>query len=215
MGIKMQYLKNSCRERFAQVADALAELNEDTEKKRIIVAVDGKCAGGKSTLGAYLQELFDANLFHMDDFFLQAHQRTEERLAEIGGNVDYERFSAEVVKPLLAGQEIHYRRFDCQKMMITEEIIIPAKRINIIEGSYCRNLYFGEIYDLKVFIDIDKATQLENIRRRNGADRLEIFQKLWIPKEEAYFEKFHVKETSDIVVNWHYASFNGFQCPRR
>ena len=32
----------------------------------------------------------------MDDYFLQPYQRTEERLAEPGGNVDYERFKEEI-----------------------------------------------------------------------------------------------------------------------
>jgi hypothetical protein len=31
-------------------------------------------------------------LFHTDDFFLQPHQRTRERLESVGGNIDYERF---------------------------------------------------------------------------------------------------------------------------
>lgn len=198
----MQHLKSPCRERFAPVAEALARLAQNQEKERIIVAIDGRCAGGKSTLGLYLQELFDANLFHMDDFFLQAYQRTDERLEEVGGNVDYERFQNEVVKPLLEGKEIYYRVFDCQNMTLTDEIAVPKKRINIMEGSYCRNPYFGEIYDLRVFIDINRDAQLENIRKRNGEEKLQMFQNCWIPKEEAYFAKFHIKETSDIVVKW-------------
>lgn len=35
-------------------------------------------------------------LSHMDDFYLQGRQRTYERLNEVGGNVDYERFAKEV-----------------------------------------------------------------------------------------------------------------------
>ena len=70
----MQDIKSSCKERFAPVVDAIEKLVQDTERKRIMVALDGRCASGKSTLGFYLQDLFDANLFHMDDFFLQANQ---------------------------------------------------------------------------------------------------------------------------------------------
>ena len=36
----------------------------------------------------------------MDDFFLRPEQRTEERLKEVGGNVDRERFLEEVARPL-------------------------------------------------------------------------------------------------------------------
>ena len=47
---------------------------------------------GKSVLGQLLSEVYSCNLFHMDDFFLRPEQRTAERLAEAGGNVDRERF---------------------------------------------------------------------------------------------------------------------------
>lgn len=204
----MQKLKPSCKERFAPAVFALQRLADKKEKERIIVAVDGRCASGKTTLGYYLQELFDANLFHMDDFFLQVHQRTEKRLAEIGGNVDYERFQTEVLMPLFAGEDILYRRFNCKSMTLTEGEWIKNRRIHIVEGSYCGNPYFGDIYDLKIFTDIDAESQLENIRKRNGEEKLLVFKERWIPMEEAYFEKFMIKEKSDIVVEWR-NPFNG------
>lgn len=199
---KMYTLKESCRERFAPVVTALRELAKDESKKQILVALDGRCASGKSTLGSYLQEIFEANLFHMDDFFLQQHQRTEIRLAEIGGNVDYERFQTEVIDSLIRGESVAYRRFDCKRMELLDEIRIPVKRINLIEGSYCMHPHFGDIYDLRVFTDIGSEQQIENIRQRNGETQLGAFRERWIPKEEAYFSKFQIRERSDIVVEW-------------
>lgn len=195
-------LKPSCIARFAKTVEAVRKLALKEEKKQIIIAIDGRCASGKTTLGYYLQELFDANLFHMDDFFLQSHQRTKERLAQIGGNVDYERFHAEVLEPLLKGEDIYYRRFDCKTMTLAEEKRISAKRMNIIEGSYCMNPYFKDCYDLRVFTDIDTESQLQNIRNRNGEEKLIDFQERWIPKEEAYFAAFQIKEKSEIIVEW-------------
>ncbi|MBQ4050287.1 MAG: hypothetical protein IJD13_01520, partial [Oscillospiraceae bacterium] len=74
------------------------------EKEAVTVAIDGSCASGKSTLAAALTERYDCNLFHLDDFFLRPEQRTPERFAEVGGNVDYERFQEEVLLPLKAGK---------------------------------------------------------------------------------------------------------------
>lgn len=192
-------IKSSCIERFAQVTKQLRELAE-SDSERILVAIDGKCASGKSTLGYYLQNEFDANLFHMDDFFLQKQQRTPKRLAEVGGNVDYERFFTEVLEPLLAGEIVVYRPFHCNTLQIGEGVEILPKRVNVIEGSYSRHTYFGDVYDLKVFMEIEPEAQLENIRKRNGEEQVEIFKERWIPKEEAYFEKFQIKEKSDIIV---------------
>ena len=38
------------------------------DRQRIIVAIDGRCGSGKTTLAAWLMEQFDGSLFHMDDF---------------------------------------------------------------------------------------------------------------------------------------------------
>jgi len=198
----MLNLKESCIRRFEPVVQAIRKLERETDKKHILIAIDGKCASGKSTLGLYLKTVFDANLFHMDDFFLQKHQRTEERLAEAGGNVDYERFRAEVLTPLLEGTEILYRRFDCGSLELQDAKQLVPKRINIIEGSYSQHPYFGDVYDLKVFMEIDSDNQLQNIKKRNGLQKLVAFQEKWIPKEEAYFEAFDIKEKSDLVVAW-------------
>ena len=198
----MQNLKPSCRERFAPAVEAVQKLIETKEKGSIFIAIDGRCASGKTTLGYYLQGLFDANLFHMDDFFLQSHQRTEKRLEEIGGNVDYERFYSEVITPVLAGQDVFYRRFDCKNMTIAKGEWIRNRRVNIFEGSYCGNPYFQNIYDLKIFTDIDTESQLENVRKRNGEEKLSVFKERWIPKEEAYFAAFQIQEQSDIIIKW-------------
>lgn len=37
--------------------------------KQIVVAIDGNCTAGKTTLAAVLKNEYDCNVFHMDDFF--------------------------------------------------------------------------------------------------------------------------------------------------
>ena len=54
----------------------------------VVVAIDGKCTSGKTTFASELAAVYDCNVFHMDDFFLRRSQRTPERFAEVGGNVD-------------------------------------------------------------------------------------------------------------------------------
>lgn len=36
---------------------------------RVLVAIDGRCAAGKTTLAASLQAQLGCNVFHVDDFF--------------------------------------------------------------------------------------------------------------------------------------------------
>ena len=196
------HLKSSCIKRFEPAVAAVGKLVEEKTGEPVLIAIDGKCASGKSTLGLYLKEKFDANLIHMDDFFLQKHQRTPERLAEVGGNVDYERFKTEVLVPLCGGGKVEYGIFDCSTLTIKERAELETKQITIVEGSYSQHPYFENPYDLRIFAEIDNESQLKNIRERNGEEKLKDFIERWIPKEEAYFKQFSVKEKSDVVIHW-------------
>lgn len=192
-------LPEKVRERFEPVVAEIEHLLKVEDKKVVLIAIDGKCCSGKSTLGSYLQKRFDCNLFHMDDFFLQNFQRTEQRLNEAGGNVDYERFSEEVLTPLLSCQPLQYRIFNCATRTIDKEYSIYPKKLNIVEGAYSQHPYFNNPYDLCFFLDIDDATQIENIRRRNGLEKLELFRTKWIPMENKYFEEYKIKEKSKVI----------------
>lgn len=154
-----------------------------------IVAIDGMSASGKTTLGQLLHEQFpESNLFHMDDYFLQPHQRTAERLSEVGGNVDYERFMNEIVLHLNDKDGVSYRKYNCKTQTLSSEIHVPWQPLVIIEGAYSQHPYFGNIYDLRIFCEISKEEQRERILKRNGPEMLKRFENEWIPKEHAYFD---------------------------
>lgn len=163
-----------------------------------VVAIDGRCASGKSTLAAYLKSVLDCSVIHMDHFFLQPHQRNEERLREPGGNVDYERFKEEVIIPLEKGEKFSYRIFDCHIMDFRGEVYVPCSPIIIVEGAYCCRPEFIETWDLKVFLDVEKEEQLRRIAKRNGEEQAKQFVKCWIPMEEVYLKIFDVEARCDI-----------------
>lgn len=168
------------------------------KKGSCIVAIDGKCGSGKTSLAEKLTEYFDCNVVHMDDFFLQMHQRNETRLNEIGGNVDYERFYGEVLLPLVNNEAFSYRPFDCQRMAFSESVHINKKQIAIAEGSYsCHPHLFGS-YDLHIFLDIDKKTQIQRLIKREGEDKIKQFEEKWIILEERYFTHTDLKYKCEI-----------------
>ena len=173
-----------------------------------ILAIDGRCAAGKSTLGAKLAEEWGAALFHMDDFYLQPHQRTAERLAEPGGNVDRERFLKEVLQPLKNGKDILYRRFNCKTFTFDPTRTIPTAQIAIVEGSYSCHPELREFYDYRIFLDIAPKIQMERILRRNGPEAAERFRTIWIPLEEAYFTGCSVREACDLVLTGEEGEFS-------
>ena len=153
----------------------------------VIVAIDGKCTSGKTTLAAKLAEAYDCNVFHMDDFFLRRSQRTPARFAQVGGNVDYERFLEEVLLPLRAGKAFSYRPFDCGTFALGAPVAVTPKKLNIIEGTYSHHPYFGDPYDLKLLLTVEDETQRQRILERPAFLHKRFFEE-WIPMENRYFD---------------------------
>jgi len=165
-----------------------------THKKSVIVAIDGRCASGKTTLAECVSKRMECNVIHMDDFFLQPHQRTAERLNEPGGNIDYERFVAEVLLPLKKGESFAYRPYNCRTGGFGEPVRADACSVTLIEGSYSCHPMFAGFYDIRFFMDVEEEEQLRRIKERNGATALEKFKAVWIPMEEKYFTEFNIGE---------------------
>ena len=103
--------------------------------------------------------------------------------------------------PLLQKEQVCYQPFSCQKWGLLKAYPIPYKRLNIIEGSYSMHPYFKNPYHVRIFMNISPEDQIANIKRRNGLEKAKQFQNIWIPKEEAYFEKFHVMDGA-IQIMW-------------
>lgn len=165
-----------------------------------VIAIDGRAASGKTTKAGLLSAMLDAPVIHMDDFFLPPALRTQERLAQPGGNVHYERFAEEVVPALRSGDAFAYRIFDCGQMDFAGTREIPAASIRIVEGSYAHHPTLGDYADLRVFTSVDEREQMARILRRNGERMAEMFRARWIPMEEAYFAAFGIRGKAELTL---------------
>lgn len=179
-----------------QTIDALSK-----EKERLNIAIDGCSGAGKSRLAGIIASYCDCNIIHMDHFFLTPELRTEARLKETCGNVDYERFSLEVADGLAGGREFSYRRYDCRKMAFAETIHVKPRKINIVEGVYSMHPKLIDLYDFKVFLKVGEREQMRRILEREGKDKLELYLSLWIPLENKYFKETGLESKCDIVIS--------------
>ena len=166
-------------------------------KERIVIAIDGRCTSGKTTLAKALAGALSAPFVSCDDFFLPKEKRTKERLLEIGGNMERERLYAEVLLPFIQGKAVNYRPFLCQNFTFGNAITLKKSRILIVEGSYSCHNDLWDCYDLHIFLDITQEEQKKRILARNPQKADAFFTK-WIPMEEAYFADGRVKEMAEL-----------------
>ncbi len=170
------------------------------EKERVVLAIDGNSAAGKTTAAQLLRAIFDASIIHMDDFFLPPQLRTEERYEQPGGNIHYERFEQEVLLPLLRGKPFAHRVFDCKTSSYSGIKAVDPAPLTIIEGAYSLHPRFADSYDLKLFLSISPAEQKRRILKRNGEDGFTDFCQRWIPLENRYFDAYSIRQGCDICI---------------
>ncbi len=174
----------------------ILRLIKQYKKRPLIIAIDGMCAAGKTTLAEKLSAALNAPVIHTDDFFIPARQRTGcENI-----NIDVGRFFNDVLIPLKKNIGFCYDVFDCkiQKMSFTRQI--EKSEFYIIEGCYCMYPQFADIYDIKVFMEIDAKLQRTRLALRESADSVKQFESRWIPFENRYFELYKIKEGCDIIL---------------
>ena len=156
-------------------------------KDRIIVAIEGRCCSGKTTLSEKLAELYDnIAVYHTDDFFLPPERKTPSRLSERGGNIDYEALK-QLITNLKVGEPFEYQKYDCHQGIYTTHQAYP-KTIALIEGVYSMHPTLIQEYDLILYLDIDKQSQLARLRSRTKDEFiLNKYINEWIPLENIYF----------------------------
>lgn len=167
-----------------------------------ILAIDGMCGSGKTTLADYLSTIFDTAVIHMDNFFLPFERKTPSRLSEPGGNIDYERFLTLAVPSLQKKEAFSYMAYNCQTRAYDRKIEVKECDLIIVEGSYSLHTKFGHYYDLSLFLSVSPQEQLRRLELRCQDDvKFHRFKTEWIPMENLYHKKQKVISRADLILN--------------
>ncbi len=173
--------------------------SEMQKRERTVLAIDGAAASGKSTLAAFLAEKYGAETVHMDDFFLPHERKTPARFAEFDGNIDRERFAAEVLPYIGKPTPFSYGKYDCGAGAVLSQAQIGSSRLAVVEGVYSLSPYFAGCYDIKIMLTVGKEEQLARLAARCAPWQFEKFKSVWLPLEERYFTLGGIREKCDIV----------------
>ena len=168
--------------------------------KPLVLALDGPCGSGKTTLAAALQKQFPAcTVLHTDDFYLPPARRIPDWAHTPCANMDLSRLRDEVLRPAYAGQSVAYRAYSCREGAFLPPVQLPAQPLVILEGSYSHHPLLRPCETLRVFVGCAKAEQTRRLQAREGA-RYADFAARWIPLEEGYFARYGIAESADFVV---------------
>ena len=163
-----------------------------------LIAIDGNCGSGKTTLSLKIKEKFKCNIFHMDDYYLPFSKRDENWEQIPGGNIDIERFKRDVLKPAKKGLTVFYQPYFCRMDCLKEAVTLEPCQLAIIEGSYSHHPELAMYYDKKIFLTCSKEEQEKRLLLREG-ERYPFYQQRWIPMEERYYEAFGIINRADEI----------------
>ena len=167
--------------------------------KPLVLALDGRCGSGKTTLANTLARQFPASItLHTDDFYLPPAQRIRGWEKTPCANMDLTRLREEVLVPAQAGAAVRSRAYACRKGAYLPEQCVPPALLYILEGSYSHHPILAGFYDLKVFVTCSKEEQARRLQAREG-ERYENFVLRWIPLEEAYFAQCRIEALADLL----------------
>lgn len=165
-----------------------------------IIGIDGKSGGGKSTISKVLQELFNANLFHVDDFFKKPFINPNDPFSKYGSNIDFNKITNNIMKPILTKTNSKYQPFDFKTHTHLDYINVKHNNINIIEGSFSLHPYLFNNYNYTIYLSVNYFKQLFRINKRSGFKRLLTFIKKWIPNENKYNRDLKISKKIDFYI---------------
>ena len=165
----------------------------------VVLALDGRCGSGKTTMAAALAEQFPGSIvLHTDDFYLPPADRVPGWEQTPCANMDFARLRDEVLAPARAGKPVLYRAYSCREGAYLPVQQLAAQPLVILEGSYSHHPLLAGFYNLKVFVTCSKEEQARRLQTREG-ERYENFVRRWIPLEEAYFAQCRIEALADLL----------------
>lgn len=167
----------------------------------ILVALDGRCGSGKTTLASQLAEAFPGSVtVHTDDYYLPPADRVPGWEKIPCANMDLRRLRAEVLEPARAGRGFSYKAYSCREGAYLPPVACAPARLVLVEGSYSHHPALAACYDLRIFVTCSKAEQARRLQAREGA-RYAAFAERWIPLEEGYFAKYAIPQSADLILD--------------
>lgn len=153
--------------------------------KLTIIALEGRCASGKTTITNLLKNV---TIIHADDFFSKTDV------------LDFKSLES-LLSKLELNKQIEYTTYNCMNDTYTKKTILKTSNVVIVEGVYSYHQKIRKHFDKLIYIEADKTKQLERLKiRSTNTQLLDKFINIWIPREEEYYLKNELIIKSDLII---------------
>jgi len=158
-----------------------------------LLCIDGPSGAGKTTLAAAVRRAARprrVEVLHMDAVYdgwdgLEAGMRT---VAE------------DVLAPLGRGQSGRYRRYDWNSGRFTDEHLVEARDLLVVEGVGAGNPAYAAATTLLVWVDAPSEVRLARALDRDGQHTHDLLLG-WHALEQEMFARTGIRERADVVVD--------------
>ena len=176
------------RARKVQMYIDQVKANINTLDKKVLIALEGRCASGKTTISKLIK---DVTLIHIDDFF---DEKKEDRL-------NYKELINLLnrIKYAKVGEIIEYNAFSCRDWKYYKKEI-TVNNVILFEGVYSYSEEIRDYFDKVIFSVISKDEQLYRLNKRENEYYLQKYLNEWIPREEEYYESFDFVSNANILI---------------
>jgi hypothetical protein len=158
-----------------------------------LIAVDGPSGSGKSTLARPLADRLSAPLVPIDDFVTWA---------DFGAW--WPRFEAQVVRPLLAGEDAVYQARDWQRDefggALGEWRTVPWAPVVVLEGVTSSRRAIDPHLTCRIWIEAPPESRLTRGLARDGHAHRALWER-WMVEETAFFAADGARERADVIVD--------------
>jgi len=172
------------------VIQKINNLKAQNSDRPIVVAIDGRSGGGKSTLTTkLLKQIPNSKRFNLDAYTIRSSDFFSKELIDAEYKIDFEKTEYDIAR-------------------IKQEIKESDHGVIFLEGSFSfKNLSDIDI-DLKILVELDASTAAERLNNREIKERTDIDPEIiklstrkWQEAEERYRLTFQPEKQADVVIS--------------
>jgi uridine kinase len=143
----------------------------------------------------------DAEIVHVDDFYLPSRLRSKNAAESIAADFDLQRLRQQVLEPLSRDEPGYFQQYDWIRDELAGFKSVPAGGVVIIEGIYALLPPLTDCYDYRIWVECPYEMRLARGLARDGESARDLWVNRWMPAEDRYVRTFQPQKKADLVVD--------------